>query len=209
MARQFARFDPALYLDGRTVGNAISPAALAKAAKVAKVGTGREHFRRFRNFRSPADAEVIFGTASDDPAPPASEPPADLQPEGLLALLEGAARLRRGTHPAGVLPDQWARVQFAGEVLMVGWARQAAALGWSETDLYGCQLGPFPLAVPGGVVVEAVRHEAEVCAMTADTATLRFRDGTGHRYIYRDTLPEGMVPLWELPSRSPDRDPHR
>ena len=141
---------------------------------------------------------MIFGTASDDPAPPASEPPADLQPEGLLALLEGAARLRRANPLAGVLPDQWARVQFAGEVLMVGWARQAAALGWSEIDLYGCQLGPFPLAVPGGVVVEAVRHGAEVCAMTADTATLRFRDGTGHRYIYRDTLPEGMVPLWEL-----------
>jgi hypothetical protein len=201
MARQFARFDPAPFLDGRPVENAISPAALAKAAKVAKVGTGREHFRRFRGFRSPADAEVISDTPSDEPAPPASEPPADLQPEGLLALLEGAARLRRMKPPAGIVPDQIERVQFAGEVLTAGWARQAAALGWSETDLYGCQLGPFPLAVPGGVVVEAVRHDAEVCALTTDTATLRFRDGTGHRYIYRDTLPEGMAPLWDLPSR--------
>jgi hypothetical protein len=201
MARQFARFDPTPFLDGRSVENAISPAAPAKLAKTAKVGTGREHFSKLSDFSSPAPAEVIFDTSSDEPAPPASEPPADLQPEGLLALLEGAARLRRGTHPAGVLPDQWARVQFAGEVLTAGWARQAAALGWSETDLYGCQLGPFPLAVPGGVVVEAVRHDAEVCALTTDTATLRFRDGTGHRYIYRDTLPEGMAPLWELPSR--------
>ena len=193
----------------RTVENAISPDALAKVAKAAKVGTGRERFSKFRSFSSPSGAEVIFGTASDEPAPRASEPPADRLPEGLLALLEGAARLRRGTPPAGVLPDQFEMVRFAGEVLRVGWARQAVSLGWSETDLYGCQLGPFPLAVPGGVVVEAVRHEAEVCAMTSDTAALRFRDGTGHRYVYRDTLPEGMVPLWELPSRSPDRDPHR
>ena len=201
MASKFARFDPTLFLDGRTVENAISPDALAKVAKAAKVGTGQEHFRKFRSFRSPAPAEVIFDTASDEPAPPASEPPADRPPEVPLALLEGAARLRRVKPPAGVMPDQFEMVRFAGEVLMVGWARQAAAMGWSETDLYGCQLGPYPLAVPGGLVVEAVRHEAEVCAMTTDTATLRFRDGTGHRYVYRDTLPEGMVPLWELPSR--------
>ena len=81
MARQFARFDPTPFLDGRSVENAISPAAPAKIAKTAKVGTGREHFRRFRGFRSPAPAEVIFGTASDDPAPRAGElmtrPPAE------------------------------------------------------------------------------------------------------------------------------------
>jgi len=147
-----------------------------------------------------------------DPTPPpdallgcpedlAWTPSAPQHPPEPVAWQEVAARLQRMAVPAGIVPDQFEMVRFAGEVLTVGWARQAVSLGWSEIDLYGCQLGPFPLAVPGGVVVEAVRHDAEVCALTTDTATLRFRDGTGHRYVYRDTLPEGMVPLWELPSR--------
>ena len=70
--------------------------------------------------------------------------------EAPFAWLEGAARLRRMKPPAGVMPDQFERVRFAGEAAALGWAGQAAVFGWSAMELYGCQLGPHPLAVPGG-----------------------------------------------------------
>jgi len=49
----------------------------------------------------------------------------------------------------------------------------------------------------GGLVVEMVRAEADIVVITATEAVLKRRDGTGSRYVYRDDLPEDMVPLWD------------
>lgn len=111
--------------------------------------------------------------------------------------LEGVRKLKNRRIPAGFTREQWQHVIFETDVIVAGLAAQAAALGWSTADVFGVQAHEYPLAVHGGLLVEAARVNADVIALTAECAVLRRRDGTGTRYIYRNDLPDDLVLIWE------------
>jgi hypothetical protein len=112
---------------------------------------------------------------------------------------EGYAALCAMPPPAGFLPARWQRIIDAAGVFVDRWAAKAAACGWSDLDVFGCNpdrpdarldsMG-FVLLLDRREVVGVDEHGADVVTNT----------GVGQRF-YRRPLPPNTVSLWDLVPR--------
>jgi len=113
------------------------------------------------------------------------------------AWAEGFARLDPDQPPGDMPPHRWQRfVDDVGLFLDSGFAEQAAALGWSPHDLFGCDRDrPFARIDRAGLLW--LLNGDKLVALTADTATIETR--TGARQTYRRKPDEsGRALAWDL-----------
>jgi hypothetical protein len=112
---------------------------------------------------------------------------------------EGFARLHPDRPPGDVPVRRWLQfVDDVGRFLDDGWAEQAAALGWSPLDLFGCDRDrPFACIDSAGLLW--LLSGDKLIALTENTATIEKRTGARQTYRRRTTEP-GRVMAWELAS---------
>ena len=101
--------------------------------------------------------------------------------------------------PASVHAKSWASFKFEAATFREGLAPQVAALGWSILDVFGVPPHPANLfAASAGLLMEAVRQDADVTLVTNKLVGLARRDGTGHGFVHRDSLSGDLVLPWVL-----------
>jgi hypothetical protein len=103
----------------------------------------------------------------------------------------GIALLRELQPPAPV-QDRWPELITDSERLLNEWGATAAALGWTETDLWGCSPG-FARRLDRDGLAMLLRGR-QVIAMTESTATIPNPLGIANTYR-RVPMPEA-VPMW-------------
>jgi hypothetical protein len=108
---------------------------------------------------------------------------------------EGLARLDPARPPADVPPRRW--LQFlndCGHFLDSGWADKAAALGWSASDLFGCDRHrPWARIDQAGLLWLIAGRR--LLALTADSATIGTSGGGSLTYRRVHNRP-GQVLAW-------------
>lgn len=52
--------------------------------------------------------------------------------------IDGLERMRVRTRPGAINPNHWLQLQDAAQRLLELWGEQAAGLGWSALDVFGC-----------------------------------------------------------------------
>ncbi len=112
------------------------------------------------------------------------------------AWAEGYAALCGMPPPAGFLPGRWHRIVDAVGVFVDRWAAKAAACGWSDLDVFGCNPDrPDARFDCMGIVLLLDRCEVVgVDELGADVVT---NTGVRQRF-YRRPLPPGTISLWQL-----------
>lgn len=111
------------------------------------------------------------------------------------AWAEGFERLRAMACPAGIRPDRWRQAIVDAGRFLDQWGGQAAALGWSTTDVFGAHpVKPLERVDCAGLIL--LLHGDELVAITAGAARTRRRSGALLTY-HRRPRP-GAVPLWKL-----------
>ena len=94
----------------------------------------------------------------------------------------------------------WLRLEAALPGFLVAWAPEAAELGWSTIDLFGCH----PRAPYGRLDVQGLAlalSDVAVLAIGEDSATVALTAGNAHSMTWRRRPPEilaAAVPLWEI-----------
>lgn len=107
----------------------------------------------------------------------------------------GIALLRELQSPAPV-QDRWPELVTDSERLLNDWGATAAALGWTETDLWGCSPG-FARRLDRDGLAMLLRGR-QVIAITESTATIPNPLGIANTYR-RVAMPEA-VPMWRAAS---------
>jgi hypothetical protein len=112
---------------------------------------------------------------------------------------EGCARLCAFPHPAAIPPARWRELVDNAGRFLERWGGQAAALGWSTADIFGCHR-EAPLARYDLQGLVFIIGSGEVVATTALSATIRTRGGATQ--TFRRTPPptpgEHVAAIWEL-----------
>jgi hypothetical protein len=113
------------------------------------------------------------------------------------AWAEGFAALSTMPAPTGFLPERWQRfVDDAGKFLAGPFAAQAAALGWTALDLFGCDRDkPFARIDQAGLLW--LLNGDKLIAMTENTAVIETPTGARQTYRRKPSDP-GRVLAWEL-----------
>jgi hypothetical protein len=94
--------------------------------------------------------------------------------------------------PACIRPDRWRRLLLDADAFLTDWGNQAAALGWSTIDLFGCSPGFARRLDRDGLVTGL---EGRVVTMMTDThAMIDAGDGKLWRHERRDR--PGAVTWW-------------
>jgi hypothetical protein len=152
------------------------------------------------NSANSAKLEGKFGTEG---AAESASAAADRFETGIpRAWAEGYAAMQRAEVPAWAAryPGLWADLVTAVGRFLDRWGRQAAALGWDATDLFGVfptaplaridQLGLALLLVDGGQVV----------AMTTDAVSIKLRSGVAQvfRKSHKNAREPRTIPIWAL-----------
>jgi hypothetical protein len=182
------------------------PEAPAKVAKVAKEDTD-----------DPAQAITLAGLASLA-APPAENanssfrsiaslkgeagencPPVCVTASVTDIPTDWAAGLRAIAEkrcPIAIEPKRWLQLQEDANRFVDQWGRQAAALGWSGLDIFGCHpTRPADRYDAMGLVWMIV--DAEVVAMGAELAQLRKASGTLQR-VWKCAVDRRRTLPWNL-----------
>jgi hypothetical protein len=184
----------------------LAPETPAKVAKVAKEDTD-----------NPAQAITLAGLATLA-APPAENayssfrsiaslkgevgencPPVPVTPSlmdiptdwaaGLTALAEKPC-------PIKIEPKRWLQLQGDANRLVDRWGRQAAALGWSTLDIFGCHpTHPTDRYDTMGLVWMIA--DADVVAMGAEVANLRKATSILQR-VRKCLVAHGRILAWDL-----------
>jgi len=151
----------------------------------------------------------------------AAEPPRDVvdalrehKPEIMAALaamsfespqewLEGVSRLRGMSNPETVAPDSWAAFMESCDAFMAGpWPDQAASLGWTAYDLFGCHnLKPVERVDRMGLLW--LLRGGRVAALTSESAVIEMPSGSRLTYRVKHTRNPGDVLAWELVPENP------
>jgi hypothetical protein len=99
------------------------------------------------------------------------------------------------TCPVSVERNRWLQLQGDANRFVDAWGRQAAALGWSALDVFGCHpTHPDRYDAMGLVWMIA---DAEVVAMGAEVANLRKAAGTLQR-VWKCPVTHGRILPWDL-----------
>jgi hypothetical protein len=123
---------------------------------------------------------------------------AETTADGLPPEWAGFARLDPDV-PASDFPlKRWAQlIDDVGAFLDSGFAAQAAALGWTTLDLYGCDdCRPYARIDQAGLLI--LLNGDRVLALTADCATIE--TARGGRLTFRKTSDQarGRVLIWDV-----------
>jgi hypothetical protein len=111
---------------------------------------------------------------------------------------EGFARLCQMPRPAAILPPRWRELVDNAGLFIDKWAVQAASLGWSAADIFGCHR-EAPLARYDLQGLVFLIGSSEVVAITALSAAIRTRSGATLTFRRRRPAPgEGVTAIWEL-----------
>jgi hypothetical protein len=143
--------------------------------------------------RSPAGIRTIGDSSNNgDVSPVRSTTPAGV-PE---AWVQGFARLDPNRPPKGFPATWWREVIRDGELFLARWARQAADLGWSELDVFGCHK-TAPSANYAAMGLTLLTRGGRVVALSAETAIIEQASGSRLTFTRRPNEREA-VPIWEL-----------
>jgi hypothetical protein len=109
---------------------------------------------------------------------------------------EGFAALCIMPPPTGFSSERWRRVIAAAGMFLDRWADVAAACGWTDLDVFGCDPHrPDARFDCMGLVLLLDRRE--IVAIDEHGADLVTNNGATQRFRRRP-LPRGTVSLWEL-----------
>jgi hypothetical protein len=109
---------------------------------------------------------------------------------------EGLARLDPDRPPRGFSPARWLQLVNDSGLLLDRWGTNLDALGWTDTDVWGCDLAAPDQRLDNAGLALAVSGR-EVMCVTSSTATIKTTGGT--LTFYRRRRGEPQVLLWELP----------
>ena len=109
---------------------------------------------------------------------------------------EGIAKLISMAPPPGFTPERWGVVVNDAGSFLDRWATQAARLGWSAAEVFGChRRAPAARYDAAGLVV--MMNGDEIVALTDTAATIRNKRGVVLTHQRRLTAPEGeQVLIW-------------
>ena len=112
----------------------------------------------------------------------------------------GFARLDPDAPPADFPFRRWVQlVDDIGDFLDSGFATQAAALGWTALDLFGCDdCRPYARIDQAGLLI--LLHGDRIVALTTDSATIETATGARQTFRKPDSRGRGRVLIWELAS---------
>ena len=181
----------------------LEPETAAKVAKVAKEGTGKTATLAglatlaappAENANSSFRSIAPLKDAAQENCPPRSITPSQMNiptdwAAGLLGIAEKSC-------PITIEPKRW--LQFRGDAsrFVDQWGGQAAALGWSTLDVFGCDpTHPADRFDTMGLVWMIA--DAEVVAMGAEVASLRKSTGTLQR-VRKCSVFHGRILVWDL-----------
>ncbi len=89
---------------------------------------------------------------------------------------DGMERMHRKTCPLAINPNHWVQLQDAAKRFLELWGEQAAGLGWSALDVFGCHPArPSDRYDCMGLVWMVI--SADLQAMGSEVAALRTRSG--------------------------------
>jgi hypothetical protein len=115
------------------------------------------------------------------------------------AWAEGYAALCAMPPPTGFRPDRWQRIIYVTGVFLERWAGEAIRCGWSDLDVFGCDLDA-PTARFDCMGLVLLLERCEVVAIDRDGADLVTASGARQRFSRRPML-VGAVSLWQLVRR--------
>ncbi len=116
---------------------------------------------------------------------------------------EGYAALASMPAPAGFGAERWRRIVDATGTFLDRWAGEAARLGWSDLDVFGCNAdAPDRRFDAMGLVL--LLDRCTVAGIDEHGADLVTGAGARQRYRRRP-LPDGTISLWQL-ARAPKGD---
>ncbi len=106
----------------------------------------------------------------------------------------------------GYTKERWRLLVKGAEHFIDTWAGQAAALGWSTTEVFGCHCrAPAARYDTAGLV--AMLGAGRIVAMTADAATIENTRGSRlNHYRHITTRECERAILWELTTEQWDAD---
>jgi hypothetical protein len=109
---------------------------------------------------------------------------------------EGLKRMRHRPCPIAINPKHWLLLQDAAMRFVELWGEQAAALGWSALDIFGCHpTHPADRYETMGLVWMIA--DAEVVAMGAEVANIRNAAGA-LQMVWKCPVSHGRILLWDL-----------
>jgi hypothetical protein len=111
------------------------------------------------------------------------------------ALFDGLANMRAADPLEGFSFAMWRHICIDGEAFARCWAAEAAALGWSDLDIFGVHPSS-PAGRVGCWGVALLIQGGEVDVLTSDTASIRRRSGARLTWRRFDNLQR--VPIWQL-----------
>jgi hypothetical protein len=191
----YTRFDPHTVLQNRNRTEA--------AAKVAKAGDLASEqpitFARFATFAAVPALNQAPEPASEEWGETHEERAGIIACDGLAprAWAEALARLDPARPPRDIPPKRWLRfINDCGRFLDDGWALQAAELGWTPFDLFGCDRSkPFARVSRSGLLWLLDGRQLRI--LTADTAVIDTFNGSSVT-LYRRPYEPYQVLAWEL-----------
>jgi len=169
----------------------------------------RQHSSNFSRFSTLA-GRILSGEASQPASLPEKTAPAKVlnllklsHDGGLLPLADAFAILQRKC-PGYVEPAIWRQAVADSQQFMDTWGKQAAALGWTAEELFGLHEPP---SNPHPSYDRLARYDCKglvwilegrpVLALTADTATIRYKSGS--TTTYRKLNKPGLGPVGGQP----------
>lgn len=174
---------------------AVTPATVATTATLAGQTVAKSQMSH--GVASAASEPSVANVASNDDAAEFEERAALVQygAEVPRSWAEGFGRLDLASPPRGFSKDRWRGLINDAGVFLDNWANEAAACGWSVSDVFGVdaaapaarfdRMGLVP-PISGGAVV----------AIDVNCATIR--TATGGILRYRRTALRNAVPVWQL-----------
>jgi hypothetical protein len=113
-------------------------------------------------------------------------------------IADGVRAILSADGARGIPPQRWPRVRGdAARLVEGGWLERALALGWTASDLFGCdRRAPWHRLDRAGLVLLTGEHE--IVELSEDVAALRTSTGSTLRYRRRSPAKPPMALLWEL-----------
>ena len=191
------KFDPYKDLEPETTANVAKvakedPNKLAQRIALAGLATLAAPSAEKANscFRSIAPLKGV----TEENCPPRSVTPSltDI-PTDWAAGLQGMAER---PCPTTIEPRRWLQLQEDANRFIDQWGGQAAALGWSTVDIFGCH-PRHPADRFDAMGLVWMIADAKVVAMGAEVVNLRKADGTIQR-VWKCPVIHGRVLVWDL-----------
>jgi hypothetical protein len=166
--------------------NPVQPSRLAGLATLAAPPAENAN----SSFRSIASLQ---GDADEARRTPSEIPPLKKIPADWAAGLRGIAEK---PCPMTIEPKRWLQLQRDADRFLGQWGVQAAALGWSTLDIFGCH-PTHPADRYDAMGLVWMIAAAEIVAMGAEVAKLRKTSGTLQR-VWKCAVDRRRILPWNL-----------